>query len=114
MPRQHINDIELYYELTGDGDETIVLVHGSWTDHLSWQFVVPALAERTRVLSYDRRVTPAASDRSHAGYATSTRRLTSPSSSRHWTSVSSPWSATRTADRSRSASLLADRTSCVA
>ena len=55
MPRQHINDIELYYELTGDGDDTLVLVHGSWTDHLSWQFVVPALAERHRVLSYDRR-----------------------------------------------------------
>ena len=43
MARQRINDIELYYELTGDGDDTIVLVHGSWTDHLSWQFVVPAL-----------------------------------------------------------------------
>ena len=55
MPQQHINDIELYYELTGDGDDTIVLVHGGWTDHLSWQFVVPALAERHRVLSYDRR-----------------------------------------------------------
>ena len=55
MPKQLINDIELYYELTGDGDETLVLVHGSWTDHQSWQFVVPALAERHRVLSYDRR-----------------------------------------------------------
>ena len=55
MPRQRINDIELYYELTGDGDDALVLVHGSWTDHLSWQFVVPALAERHTVLSYDRR-----------------------------------------------------------
>jgi len=55
MARQRINDIELYYELTGDGDDTVVLVHGSWTDHLSWQFVAPALAERHRVLTYDRR-----------------------------------------------------------
>lgn len=55
MQRQHLNDIELSYELAGDGDDTIVLVHGGWTDHLSWQFVVPAFAERHRVLSYDRR-----------------------------------------------------------
>ena len=46
MPRQHINDLELHDELTGDGDDTLVLVHGCWTDHLSWQFVVPPLAER--------------------------------------------------------------------
>jgi hypothetical protein len=32
MPRQHVNDIELYYGLTGDGDDTVVFVHGSWTD----------------------------------------------------------------------------------
>jgi pimeloyl-ACP methyl ester carboxylesterase len=55
MPQQRINDTELYYELTGNGPDTLVLVHGSWTDHLSWQFVVPSLAERHRVLSYDRR-----------------------------------------------------------
>jgi pimeloyl-ACP methyl ester carboxylesterase len=55
MARQRINDIELYYELTGDGDDTVVLVHGSWTDHSSWQLVAPALAEQHRVLTYDRR-----------------------------------------------------------
>jgi pimeloyl-ACP methyl ester carboxylesterase len=55
MARQHINGIELYYELHGDGDDTLVLVHGSWTDHLSWQLVTPILAERHRVLVYDRR-----------------------------------------------------------
>lgn len=55
MAQQLINDIELYYELSGDGDNTLVLVHGGWTDHLSWQFVVPALAERHTVVSYDRR-----------------------------------------------------------
>ena len=55
MARQRINGIELYYELRGDGDDTLVLVHGSWTDHLSWQLVTPMLAERHRVLVYDRR-----------------------------------------------------------
>jgi pimeloyl-ACP methyl ester carboxylesterase len=55
MARQRINNVQLYYELTGDGDDTIVLVHGGWTDHHSWQFVVPVLAERYRVLTYDRR-----------------------------------------------------------
>lgn len=55
MATQRINDIELHYELTGGGDDTVVLVHGSWTDHMSWQLVAPALAERCRVLNYDRR-----------------------------------------------------------
>jgi pimeloyl-ACP methyl ester carboxylesterase len=55
MARQRINGIELYYERHGDGDDTLVLVHGSWTDHLSWQLVTPMLAERHRVLVYDRR-----------------------------------------------------------
>jgi pimeloyl-ACP methyl ester carboxylesterase len=55
MPRHPINDIELYYELTGAGDDAIVLVHGSWTDHVSWQLVAPAFAARHTVLTYDRR-----------------------------------------------------------
>jgi pimeloyl-ACP methyl ester carboxylesterase len=54
MPRQHVNGVELYYELNGAGD-ALVLVHGSFTDHDSWQFVAPVLAESHQVLSYDRR-----------------------------------------------------------
>jgi pimeloyl-ACP methyl ester carboxylesterase len=30
-------------------------VHGSWTDHVSWQFVPPLLAENHVVVAYDRR-----------------------------------------------------------
>jgi len=52
--RRRVNGVELYYELTGSGDP-LVLVHGSWVDHKSWQPVVPGLAGSFRVLTYDRR-----------------------------------------------------------
>ena len=48
------NGVRLHYRVAGDG-EPIVLVHGSWTDHQTWQFVVPQLAESFRVVWYDRR-----------------------------------------------------------
>ena len=32
-----------------------MLVHGSWTDHASWKFVRPLLAEDHVVVAYDRR-----------------------------------------------------------
>ncbi len=54
MAAVRVNGVELYYELTGSG-ETLVLVHGSWTDHHSWDRVVPALGESFRVLTFDRR-----------------------------------------------------------
>ncbi len=49
-----VNGVNLFYELVGSG-EPLVLVHGMWTDHSSWRFIVPALAESFRVLTYDRR-----------------------------------------------------------
>jgi pimeloyl-ACP methyl ester carboxylesterase len=52
--RQRINGVDLFYELAGSGDP-LVLVHGSWVDHNSWQFVVPDLTRSFRVLTYDRR-----------------------------------------------------------
>ncbi|MGW4379704.1 alpha/beta fold hydrolase [Kitasatospora sp. NPDC004531] len=54
MPLARVNGVGLHYELAGDGDP-LVLVHGSWTDHVTWGAVAPALAERYRVLAYDRR-----------------------------------------------------------
>ena len=35
--------------------EVIVLVHGSWTDHTTWQLVRPLLADDHVVVAYDRR-----------------------------------------------------------
>ena len=50
-----VNGVELAYELRGDGPTAIVLVHGSWGSRHAWDQVAPALAERYRVLTYDRR-----------------------------------------------------------
>ena len=49
-----VNGVRLFYELTGAG-EPLVLVHGSWTSHHSWDRVVPSLCGSFRVLAYDRR-----------------------------------------------------------
>ncbi|MGH2556318.1 MAG: alpha/beta fold hydrolase [Actinomycetota bacterium] len=54
MSRLRVNDVELFYELTGEG-EPVVLVHGSWGDHHGWDAIVPSLASSFKVLTYDRR-----------------------------------------------------------
>ncbi|MSQ61355.1 MAG: alpha/beta hydrolase [Dehalococcoidia bacterium] len=54
MPTAPVNGTSLYYELTGLGPP-LVLVHGSWGDGRNWDAVVPGLAERFAVLTYDRR-----------------------------------------------------------
>jgi pimeloyl-ACP methyl ester carboxylesterase len=54
MAAARVNGVELYYELAGTGPP-LVLVHGSWVDHRSWDAVTPGLAESFQVLRYDRR-----------------------------------------------------------
>src|SRR5438132_29728 len=54
MPNEDINGISIYLEEFGSGDP-LVLVHGSWVDHMEWPFIVPGLAQRFRVVVYDRR-----------------------------------------------------------
>jgi pimeloyl-ACP methyl ester carboxylesterase len=44
----------LFYEASGAG-KPLVLVHGSWTDHRSWDRIVPGLSAEFEVVSYDRR-----------------------------------------------------------
>ena len=55
MPNARINGVDLYYELTGEAGSPLVLVHGSWGDHHTWNAVSPSLGRSFRVLTYDRR-----------------------------------------------------------
>jgi pimeloyl-ACP methyl ester carboxylesterase len=55
MPISLINDVRLFWEQHGDAGAALVLVHGSWVDHHTWDSVVPALARSFRVFTYDRR-----------------------------------------------------------
>lgn len=55
MPIDKINGVRLYWELTGEQGEPLVLVHGSWGDHHNWDGVVSQLSNTFRVLTYDRR-----------------------------------------------------------
>jgi pimeloyl-ACP methyl ester carboxylesterase len=50
-----VNNVELYWEKTGDSGESLVLVHGSWDDHHVWDLIVPILSKSFQVLTYDRR-----------------------------------------------------------
>src|ERR671933_696304 len=40
MPVAMINEIEVYWELSGQAGDPLVLVHGSWADHHSWDRIV--------------------------------------------------------------------------
>jgi pimeloyl-ACP methyl ester carboxylesterase len=54
MATTMVNGVELYYEITGTGD-CLVLTHGSWTDGTGWDQAVARLAERYKVVIWDRR-----------------------------------------------------------
>lgn len=55
MPKDLINGVELYWELSGNLDPVIVLIHGAWIDHDNWSPLIPYLEKSFRVLNYDRR-----------------------------------------------------------
>jgi pimeloyl-ACP methyl ester carboxylesterase len=55
MPVERINDINLFWNLTGNKGESLILVHGSWGDHHNWDGVIRELSKSFRVLTYDRR-----------------------------------------------------------
>lgn len=54
MASTTIDGVDLYHEVTGTGP-CLVLTHGSWTDGSGWQPAVARLAERYRVVTWDRR-----------------------------------------------------------
>lgn len=51
----HVNGVRIAYELTGDSDVPLVVVHGAWGTLSNWDLVVPKLARQFRVVAYDRR-----------------------------------------------------------
>ena len=55
MAIANANGVRIFYEMTGSGRIPVVLVHGSWVSHHSWDLVVPRFAESFRVVTYDRR-----------------------------------------------------------
>ncbi len=54
MPLATLEGADIFYEITGDGDP-LILVHGSWADHHTWDLAVPSLAQNFKVITYDRR-----------------------------------------------------------
>ena len=54
MPKAHVNGIELYYEVHGDGP-AVVFAHGAGGNHLSWWQQVPVFAPRYRCITFDHR-----------------------------------------------------------
>jgi pimeloyl-ACP methyl ester carboxylesterase len=55
MPIDKINSVNIFWELTGEKGDPLVLVHGSWADHHNWDMVVGEFSKLFRVLTYDRR-----------------------------------------------------------
>jgi pimeloyl-ACP methyl ester carboxylesterase len=54
MPKVHVNDIDIYYEISGSG-EPLVLIAGLGYDLWMWHKMVPGLAEHFRVIAFDNR-----------------------------------------------------------
>jgi 3-oxoadipate enol-lactonase len=54
MPKVHVNDIDVYYEITGSG-EPLVLIAGLGYDLWMWHKMVPGLAEHFQVIAFDNR-----------------------------------------------------------
>ncbi|MGD9100312.1 MAG: alpha/beta fold hydrolase [Anaerolineae bacterium] len=54
MPKMRVNDIDVYYEITGSG-EPLVLIAGLGYDMWMWHKMIPGLAEHFQVIAFDNR-----------------------------------------------------------
>lgn len=50
MPRVQVGDVDVAYDVHGEGDDAFVLVHGSTGGRGHWLQIAPVLAERYRVV----------------------------------------------------------------
>lgn len=55
MPLASLNGVSLYYEVHGQGEETIVFAHGRGGNHMSWWRQVAELAHDYRCVTFDHR-----------------------------------------------------------
>ena len=55
MPTIQVNDAELYYDDTGEGEETIVFSHGYLMTHEMYRVQIDGLKDRYRCVAYDQR-----------------------------------------------------------
>ena len=52
MPKITLNDIEIFYEITGTG-EPLLLIHGLGSSSRDWEYQVPVFAEHYQVITCD-------------------------------------------------------------
>ncbi len=50
-----IEDGQIYYQTSGDGQKWVVLIHGAWANHKWWANQIPALSQSYQVLYFDLR-----------------------------------------------------------
>ncbi len=56
MPLEHLNGIDLHYQVDGEGGQTVLLVNGLADDLTTWAYQVPALVQAGyRVVTFDNR-----------------------------------------------------------
>ena len=55
MPQIKVNDVNLYYQDTGKGEETIVFSNGYLLSHKMFSDQIALLSERYRVIAFDHR-----------------------------------------------------------
>jgi len=55
MPRKRIGDIEIYYEIHGDGPQTLVMIRGLGSNLLAWSEQTPELSKHFRCVLFDNR-----------------------------------------------------------
>ncbi|MFX1329049.1 MAG: alpha/beta fold hydrolase [Promethearchaeota archaeon] len=54
MPKEKVKDIEMYYELSGKG-ENLLLIHGLGSSTRDWEFQVPTFSQDYQVITIDLR-----------------------------------------------------------
>ena len=54
MPKETVNNIEMYYEQSGEG-ESLLLIHGLGSSTRDWEFQVPFFSQKYQVTTFDLR-----------------------------------------------------------